>query len=401
MLAIGGIFNFRKYLKFLLSLKSMDDLPITDGIFLNKSKWLVHALILSVTLNCALIATFSFFALKKNHVALFEGGATSYKKKIQPISETINEKLKHYFSQPPDILIQELKDKTFVEEGQRRCDLALAALVALYHFDLEKALSSAPVEKRDIALVLDGKSVRFPLFVDLSKNAYHSITAFADAEVYPFTPEGIFKMLTKEFPNHKKDLEQAFFHSSTFHFIERALFRAGFKGPKKEILKLLLYAEWGEIVSFANEVRVSLDGKFENLGQFLEYFLEKGEPLAAQLLIELDKEYAIKRLSDAQFETVLSLAVPTSGEARSFFEAASSSLRAKRLREKAAETLSSLKHHEKEKTSNPQPRRHVVKYGDSLWKIALHYQVSLQAIQEVNCLESSALYPGQTLIIPE
>lgn len=377
----------------------MDDLRIADGFFLKKSKWLVHALIVSLTLNCALIATFSFFALKKNHK---EEAAGSLKKKIRPASEMIASALKNYFSQPLPILIKELQDETLVEAGQRRCDLALACLVTLYHFDLEKALGGALVEKREVAFSLDGKPVRFPLFAGLSQNTYLSILAFAESEVYPFTPEGLFKMLSTDFQNSPPALREAFFYSSEFHLIERALFRAGFKGKKEQLLHLLLALDWEKIAAFANEVRVSDTGTFESLGFFLESFIEKGDPLAAQLLIELDKEYAIKRLSDSQLKTILSLAEPSSEKARAFFEEVSTSVRADRLRQQAIESFLPEKRLEKkEKPQKVQSQTYVVKYGDSLWKIGRQYGISLQAIKELNALETSSLFPGQVLIIPE
>ena len=275
----------------------MDDLPIEERFFLKKSKWLVHALIVSLTMNCALIATLCFFALKKNQIAGLDEQKSRFKHKVQAAPETIANQLQAYFHESVPMLIQALRDETGVEEGQKRCDLALSCLVFLHYFDLERALPGVSVEKREVAFSLDGKQVRFFLFTGLSPSAYTSICAFAESEVYPFTPQGVFQILTHSFPNSPKDLKETFFHSSEFHFIERALVRAGFKGEQEEVLQMLIQGTWDTIIAFSKELRSSERGTFESLGSFLTYFVEKEEPLAAQLLIELDQEYAIKRLS--------------------------------------------------------------------------------------------------------
>jgi nucleoid-associated protein YgaU len=49
-----------------------------------------------------------------------------------------------------------------------------------------------------------------------------------------------------------------------------------------------------------------------------------------------------------------------------------------------------------------EPRVHVVACGDSVWKIAQQYNVSMQTIIQANDLRyPDALHPGQRLVIPE
>ena len=320
---------------------------------------------------------------------------------MQPATETIASQLKTYFHANVSTLIQELSNQALVEEGQKRCDLALACLVSLHYFDLERALPGTSFEKREVTFSFDDKEVRFPLFAGLPASAYTSICAFAKGEMYPFTSEGVFQMLAHSFPKSPRDLKETFFHSSEFHFIERALVRAGFKGEKEEVLQLLIKGTWDTIIAFSKELRSSERGTFESLGSFLTYFIEKEEPLAAQLLIELDQEYAIKKLSDVQFEKVLALAQPSSDAARAFFQEAAHGLRADQLRAKAGQALSSLNHFEqKEPPQNIEPQVHFVLPGDTLWKIASKYGISMSDIKEANALNSNYLFAGQVLKIP-
>jgi nucleoid-associated protein YgaU len=49
-----------------------------------------------------------------------------------------------------------------------------------------------------------------------------------------------------------------------------------------------------------------------------------------------------------------------------------------------------------------EPRVHVVACGDSVWKIAQQYRVSMQTIIQANDLRyPDALHPGQRLVIPD
>ena len=379
----------------------MNDLPIEERVFFKKSKWLVHALIVSLTLNCALIATLCFFALEKNQVVGFGASETGFKKKAKSAPETIASQLKAYFHENISMLIKELRDQTPVEEGQKRCDLALSCLVLIHQFDLERALPGISIEKREVAFSLEGKEVHFPLFVGLSPSSYVSICRFAEGEVYPYTPERIFNMVKVSFPDCRKDLKATFFHSSEFHFIERALIRAGFKGEKEDILQLLIHGTWDTIKAFSTELRSSKQGRFESLGSFLTYFIELEEPLAAQLLIELDQEYAIKRLNNIQFEKVLSLAKPSSEIAQTFFEKAARGLRSDRLQSKAAQALSPEENLEKKESPRyPDSQVYVVLPGDTLWKIASRYGITISEIKKENSLHSSLLFAGQILKIP-
>jgi LysM repeat protein len=45
-------------------------------------------------------------------------------------------------------------------------------------------------------------------------------------------------------------------------------------------------------------------------------------------------------------------------------------------------------------------RQHVVKEGESLWKIARLYKAKVDEIVKLNELEKDKLYPGMTLQIP-
>jgi LysM repeat protein len=51
-------------------------------------------------------------------------------------------------------------------------------------------------------------------------------------------------------------------------------------------------------------------------------------------------------------------------------------------------------------TSKPALQKHQIAAGDSLWKIARKYKVTIEAIRAANHLESDKFREGRTLIIP-
>ena len=51
--------------------------------------------------------------------------------------------------------------------------------------------------------------------------------------------------------------------------------------------------------------------------------------------------------------------------------------------------------------SFPSITLYFVKPGDSLWKIAKRFYVTVDSIKEINELKEDVIYPGQELIIPK
>ena len=115
-----------------------------------RTRILIHALIISGTLNFALIATFVTFVLKERKGVVLPI-ATQYA--VQQISLSNKDILSKYFHMSFEELVKELYDETHVEHGYRRCDLALSCLTAFHYFDLERALSGFPLEKRQFAFI--------------------------------------------------------------------------------------------------------------------------------------------------------------------------------------------------------------------------------------------------------
>lgn len=352
-----------------------------EKILQRRSKILIHSLIISGTLNIALIATFVTFVLKERKEDVL---SVAVEAPLKEMSLTNKAVLKGFMGMPYETLVGELLDETHVEEGQRRCDLALAFLGAFHHFDVERALSGYPVEKRELRLD-DGE--RIILYPGIDQGRLEGIRHFSKTEVWPLTPEGLFQeiQLRKDIP---KSLKEAFESTTEYFVIKRAFRRLPYNVSEDDLFSLVIDGNWQEIEALSDQIQKSSNGKISCFVSFLMPRIERGSKLSAYLLVLLEKEYALKKLDDSQMAKLLSLLTDETPEARAFLEEVKRGLRSDYLQQLAGKPL-----------ENP-PRYHIVQPGDSLWKIAREYGVKVGVIKEINSLKSENLQVGEKLLLP-
>lgn len=345
-----------------------------------RSRILIHSLIISGTLNIALIATFVTFVLKERKGVVLP---TLTQERVKEMSLTNREVLESFRGMRYEELVRELFDETHVEEGQRRCDLALAFLTAFHDFDIERAFSGFPMEKRSFQL--DGKTMT--LFPGLSEERLEAIRAFARTEVWPLTPRGLFQEIRNR-DSFPQSLIDAFRSTNEYFVIYRAFQRLPYAISDDHLFSLITKASWEGIQAFSEELQTSSTGTPHSFAPFLVPILEKKSSLAAYLLVLLEKEYALKKLSDEQMETLLSLLTDRTPEIEAFLTEVKGGIRSDEIQQLAGKPL-----------ENP-PRTHIVQTGDSLWKISREYGVKVDIIKEMNNLESETLKVGSTLTLP-
>lgn len=372
---------------------------------IKRSRWLLHAFIVSGALNVGLLLTFIISAIRNK-----EENLLSYEKRIgkisKPLSFSNQEILKKYLNFSFDELLKELSNTTLVEEGYRVCDLALACLSHVHHLDVERALSGTILEKRHYALTLgEGKEKIFlTLFPALSLANYKTLFYFLDKEKWPFTPEGLFHLLKLQKGEADSSLLQAFFVTSQFYTIESAFRSLPFSLPRETLLSLLLDGEWKESLALYDELKKDPDRKIASVGKFLSGYLPYRSQLAAQLLLLLDKEFAYKNLSNEEMALLLSLLEEKTPEVEKFLEEVKGSLRPQEIRERTERKEVGVKEAAVKEIPSPQKvsneKTHVVAHGDTLWKISRQYKVDVAEIKRVNQLKSDHLAPGTVLKIP-
>jgi hypothetical protein len=318
-------------------------------------------------------------------------------------------------------LVSCLTNRDPVEEGYLKRDLALSALALFHHFHLEKALGSGPCQKREVTFQ-DGKTI--VLFPGLSEQQFGAIIRFAYEEKWPLTTEGLFKLLQKLPVSQNPSLVQAFCVTPEFHALY-ALFQKTESGQTQDdLVQLISEGSWNLFATFAKGQAQVLDFSIERRRDLLLQYIAEGSLKGAQMILATDLPFVEKRLGDNGILTLLSLCDPKSevvhklcvdllGSPRSdaVLTAAASFL----YRSAGEDVPSSLdlsiaksrfaKSVVKEtsprvETVIPSFREHVVKEGESLWKISRQYGVSVDKIVQSNEMDKDRLYPGMILRIP-
>lgn len=379
---------------------------------------LVVGLIFSGALNIALLAT------------LFLGGH-SEREEVQPFPVANGEEIpnRQMLAKMAPLSFRELvaylTNRTLLEEGYRTRDLALSSLVAFHDFSIEKALAGSPLQKREIALSTGQKMALFP---GLSEEEFQRIVRFAYEEKWPFTAKGLFKRLKEK---KQEGLKEAFCSTSEFELIRALFHRSGCVEEQESLAELLLEGQWDWIEQFLGEQEQLLDFSPERRRAFLLGLLRLQSPLAAELLIKTDIQFALRKLTDAGVLMVLSLLPEKSREIEPFCKALCASPRSDSVWKSSLEKLYSFygkplpepldlprlvqeRFGEEELEKKPLAsliapiapsketarREHVVQEGESLWKIARQYKVKVEDLVSANGLEKDRLYPGMTLLIP-
>jgi len=398
-----------------------------ENPWIQRTKWLTQALIISGALNIGLLATFVYFVLQDRQHAL----AVDLKPHIKEphtFSSSNEQSLRAYSLLPYQELLLRLENNDLLEEGLRKRDIALSCLVAFHHFNLEKALGGINVQKRKIPLQHPNglESIDVRIFPGLADFQFQAILHYAKTEKWPLTSQGLFYEMKRSLTSQDVSLLEAFYLSSEFHAVETLFSRSGFPIACQTIIDLLCEGDWKTVADLTRSQERALDFSVEKRRSFLLDYLHDGSPIAAELLLKSDQEFVVKNLSDTDLLMILDRLSHHAPQVEFLAKELLVSPRADAVWEKAASILYFLSH---EAIPDPydhgqalarfmpgikrvpqqivadQPiiekKLHIVEVGDSLWKIARKYRVTVNEIMRVNQLESEHLRLGKQLIIPE
>ena len=401
----------------------------SDTSWILKTRRLTQALIISGTVNIALLATFGYSVFKERRVsAPIELTPVG---KGQNLSSESNEKLLRAYSLLPfQDLLMRLDNKDLIEDGYTRRDLALSCLVAFHHFNLERALGGLELQKRYVPFRNAEGEEQIPLaiFPGLADFQYEAILQYARTERWPLTPQGLFFEIQRGSPRDPTLLE-AFYLTPQFHTVHLLFTRTDLLIEKEKIVEMLAEGNWNSLQAFTKEQRQAQDLSLDKRRAFLlSYMINCRSVLAAKILLEGDLEFVSKRLSDAELLTLFDLLPQNHPQFLPLARELIASPRCDAIWLKAASILyaaaSEPLPHPYDHTQTlrrfaaaqlppppgppPRPtpqkatgRVHTVQPGDSLWKIARQYKVSIESIKRQNHLESERLRPGKQLQIPE
>ena len=412
----------------------------SENSWIKRTKWLTQALIISGTLNIGLLATFIYFVLQEKQQSL----AIELKPvpKEQAAAAASNEQyLRAYSFLPYQELLLRLENKDPIEEGLTKRDIALSCLVAFHHFNLEKALGGINLQKRQIPLRHpDGsESIDVGVYPGLADFQFQAIIQYARTEKWPLTSQGLFYEIKRSVPPYDQSLLESFYLSYEFHTAQTLFTKSGLSLPFEKLVELLCQGDWKAVAELTASQRLALDLSPERRRSFLVQYLDQHSPLAAELLLRYDHEFVVKHLDDTHILIIFDILSSPTPELQTLAKELLTSPRTDAVWKKAAATLYAFvneplpepyDHNQalarfapqapqqlpqaepmiavakaglKETSSQASHKKklHTVEAGDSLWKIARKYHVTVEEIMKVNNLESERLRLGKQLEIPE
>lgn len=381
-------------------------------------KFLSIILSISLAFNIGLLINFSFIAIRQDsHIV--EALPVPVVKTLAP---SLERSIDFFLNKSMTELMLDLKDISYLEEGYRKRDLALAVLVNFHYFNLEQALPGMIPQKRAIYFEKKGSGEQFELllFPGLTDQHFRAIDQYIRAEKWPITAEGIFYELRKN-KNPELSLKEAFYKTPNFETFEILFKRNQLPFPREALLKVLLANDYLDLDQFFK--KIVKDGTFSKdvLYDFLKKMTREQNAQAATWLIELDPIYLVKALEDQELLDLIKALKAKNEKIFSFLKEIVTSIRSDGIRKEAAYKLYMLyqdalpqensqfdwmKALIKERKEDPKEiknlKEHKVKVGDTLWQIARQYQIPLDLIVKWNNLDKTKpLQVGRNLFLEE
>ena len=223
---------------------------------------------------------------------------------------------------------------------------------------------------------------------------------------------------------------QAFTITPEFYALQTLFQKSGANPSQDQLIDLIGDGNWQMLDGFVREQSQMLDLSDDRRRRFLLSYLAMQSPAAADLLLQTDFMFALKRLDDKGLIDLLSHA-QTNEILQKFCIELLQSARSDAIYEKSSQLLYRMAKEEMPQPFNlsqartrfvpsapvaaaaapkkePAPaaressmRTHVVKEGDSLWKISRQYHVNLDDLMAINHLEKDRLKLGMVLKIPQ
>ena len=285
----------------------MDEAPKR---LLKQVRWLTQGLILSAAVNVGLVTAFGYSYFRQT-----EPTQTMIDPQTRVISieehkgliDTLTEFRERSYSE----LIHHLEDEQLVEQGYRKRDLALSVLVTYHYFNLNTALKGEPIQYRQLVFQNEEKTVsgEITLFPGLGDPQYKDIISFVKLERWPLTSQGLFLLLkrSKELSRSNPSLAEAFYLTPEFMSVERLFQRPQKSVSKKEILSMILDGDWQMLSEHLQRQHLSMDLSERKRQQLLLDYLVRGSELAAELLVEMERDFLMKELDDERMLLALPL----------------------------------------------------------------------------------------------
>lgn len=298
-----------------------------SSIFIKKIRHLSQALMISGALNIGVLSLLLYWVLREQPPNPYcELKPASFEQQQVSLADQpgFNEVLAQLIQLPFPQLANRLTHTQLVEDGYAERDLALACLITFHHFDIQRALpkTAQPQQKRLLSWKPQNqeKMISLEVYPDLNQQQFDSLIQFAKTERWPLTAEGLFLQLQEQKRNKalNDDLVETFVLTPEFWTVELLFNRSGQQASRQNILNLILEGNWGALRQFVDQQRHLQDSSEACRQKFLLDYLKGGSPSAAQFLLKIDEDFAIKKLDDQQVIAILQLMSTQLPESRHF-----------------------------------------------------------------------------------
>lgn len=365
------------------------DKELFENPFVNKMKLLTKLLVVSIGLNIAFLGTFIY-----NHSIKHSAYKYSNQLPMVSLQKEHSDLLQQFFHMSFDELVLELSNQGEISDGYKVCDLSLAILASYHYLDLEKALMGEALEEREVIFTHKdgGEQFSLSLFPDVKPYHYSLIKGFIQEVKYPFTAEGLFAKLKVQQENAPTQLVASFMLTKEFIAIYTFVHRFFDPLHKEELVLTLIQGGYQDVERFYYLYLENMDKPKEMIRYFLKTYTRFKAPFAAEMWVKIDEEYILHQLTNEEILEILALT-----HNQQFLQKVNDGVRRKEVRRAAEKKLFCEPKDEKEDIS---VNTYTVQSGDSLWKIAQKYGVTIKEIEEVNHLTSHILKPGQVIELP-
>jgi LysM repeat protein len=284
------------------------------SFYLRKIRHLSQALFFSGALNIGVLGLFSYWVVRERPPTPYcelKPARAGQEQVSLADRRNFSDLISSFHRQPYGQLITHLNTIQLVEDGYTVRDLALSSLVAFHDFDLGRALVSGPEEKRLLKWrdPTTGQWTTLTIYPGLSDRQFESIVAFAKTERWPITAQGAFLTLQKQKQEQHVDqsLVDAFMLTPEFLTVELLFRRSETSITRNRLLDMVLEGNWDLLRNFTERQRELNDlSRARRQKILLDYVAQKSEA-AAYLLLDIENEFALKKLDDEQVITVLGL----------------------------------------------------------------------------------------------
>lgn len=414
----------------------------------DKIRSLTRWLFVSGSLNIFLLVFTIYWIIRERPPAPYYELKPANKKEQQAplaIDRSNAEVLRSLRGLPLEQLVAKLGDTQLVENGYTQRDLALACMVSLQHFDLNRALLGLKPPEQQRSLVYgrnaQGKPIEIVVYPGLSDEHFQAIIRYANTEKWPLTSRGLFLLVKRNLIKEEKpeaSLVDSFFLTPEFLTVEMLFNRSSIAVERPELLKLLSEGNWVLLTTFFEQQRITQDFSPARRQKFLLDYIEHGSRNAAYLLLRSDGEFAARKLDDRHVLLLLRLLQIKTPEAEQFSINQLASPRSNAVWKMAAKRLyqysgevppanyqhqAALERFVRQKTvplhtekvvatvvvppGKPKPVKistpqstYIVQDGDSLWKISRKFKVDIEKLKKTNKLTTDRLKTGMALKIP-